>query len=258
MGIGYIAGCLLSVLLWRFDRQVAAEKINNIIFGKLKNKIIVQFIYVIIVILICYIFSLINMRELNNFISAFIIIDISNTERKNLRKRERVHFYDSISTISRSMICGFIAPLFYIILGGNVLGVAYALIYNIWCCDEDYYLFRYLCIILNIIPSFIVDIMLYPVYAYRNKSLKVDFKGDFLKNLFISPLLNIDIFAAFLESVNFYYYFDSNNTSFIKSYGNYNNKIDEVAIKDYLSITYGVCLLAFICFFIIVAKIGYK
>jgi len=254
VGIGYILGCLLSVFLWRLDRQVVAAKINEAIFSKIKNKLLIQVIYAVLVILICYIFSFIKIRELNNLITAFIIIDISNTERKNLGKRERVHFYDSISTISRSMICGFIAPLFYIIIGGNVLGVGYAIIYNIACCNEGFYLFTHLCNILNIIPSFIGDIILYPIYAYRNKSIKVDFKGDFLKNLFIRPLLNVDIFAAFLESVNFYYYFENSNTSFIKSYGQYNNKIDEVSIKDYLSIAYGVCLLIFICFFIIITK----
>ena len=256
MGIGYIIGCLLSVLLWRFDRQVIYEKINEIIKKKLKGEVVIEFTYIILIALICYIFSFIRIGEINNFITAFIVIDISNTERKNLKRKERVHFYDSISTISRSMICGFIAPLFLIAFGGNILGIAYSFIYNIWYCNEELCIFKYLSTIMNIFPSIIGDLILYIVYIFRNKSAKVDFKGDFFKNLFIRPLLNIDIFAAFIESVNFYYYFDNSNTSFLKSYGHYNNKIDQGCIKDYLSIAYGICLIVFVCFFILVLNMA--
>jgi len=256
VGIGYILGCLLSVLLWRFDRQVIYERINEIIKNKLKSAVVIEFTYIILVALICYLFSFVKIVEISNFITAFLVIDISNTERKNLKRKERVHFYDSISTISRSMICGFIAPLLFIAIGGNILGIAYSLVYNIWYCNEELNVFKYLCTIMNILPSIIGDIILYVVYIFRNKSVKVDFKGDFFKNLFIRPLLNIDIFAAFIESVNFYYYFDNSNTSFLKSYGHYNNKIDQSCIKDYLSIAYGTCLIIFICFFILVVNMA--
>lgn len=258
MGIGYIVGCLLSVLLWKLDRQVIYERVNNLMVKVFKKAVIVEFISVLMAILICFILSFIEIRELSNFITAFIVIDISNTERKNLKRRERVHFYDSISTISQSLICGFIAPLLYIAIGGNVLGIGYALIYNIWYSSEGSYILNCLFTVMNIVPAIIGDIILYILYASRNKTLKIEFKGDFLKNLFIRPILNIDIFAAYIESVNFYYYFDDNNTSFLKSYGHYNKKIDERCVKDYLSIVYGVSLMVFICFFVAIVKMTYK
>jgi hypothetical protein len=65
------------------------------------------------------------------------------------------------------------------------------------------------------------------------------------------PLLNVDILGAYVESVNFYYLHSSKNTDYLKSYGEYTKKIDDVCIKDYLSIGYGICLIIFIIFFIL-------
>ena len=32
---------------------------------------------------------------------------------------------------------------------------------------------------------------------------------------------------------------------YLKSYGEYNNKIDDVCIKDYLSLSYSICFILF-------------
>ncbi len=62
------------------------------------------------------------------------------------------------------------------------------------------------------------------------------------------PLLNVNILAAYIESVNFYFYYHENNMHYLKSYGDYNNKIDDVCIKDYISISYSICFIVFTMF----------
>ncbi|KAJ53352.1 hypothetical protein BD780_002295 [Clostridium tetanomorphum] len=183
-------------------------------------------------------------------IITFLVIDISNTERKNLEKREKIHFYDSISIISRSVVCGFIAPIFYILIFGNISALVYSFIYNI-SIQNDIKLFNFLFNIGTIIPCIFVQLYLYIIYVLRNKKLCIDFKGDYFINFYMSPLLNVDILAAYVESVNFYYYFNHNSTDYIKSYGDYKNKINDSCIKDYLSISYGICMVSFILFFIL-------
>ncbi len=113
MGIGYVVGCLFSILLWRLDRQGLFNFINMKLRKKIKNIYLLQFIYICILILYLLVLLYINNNQVYNGITAFIVIDISNTERKNLNQTERKYFYDTISTISRALICGFIAPLFY-------------------------------------------------------------------------------------------------------------------------------------------------
>ena len=127
MGIGYVFGCLLSILLWRLDRQRLFNYVNIKLRSKIKNIYVVQFIYFSVVIAIYIGLTIIKSSEFYNAMVAFIVIDISNTERKNLNHTERKHFYDTISTISRSLVCGFIAPLFYIIILGNGAAIS---IYN--------------------------------------------------------------------------------------------------------------------------------
>jgi hypothetical protein len=178
------------------------------------------------------------------------VIDISNTENKNLKQREKVHFYDSISLISRSMVCGFIAPLSLVIFLGNIYGVAYMLIYNVSIAAYDLDVFRIIFVVLTIVPAMVAEAFLYFVYLCRNKRTFIDFKGDYFINLIIRPLLNVDILGAYVESVNFYYLYNSKNTDYLKSYGEYTKKIDEVCVKDYLSIGYGICLVMFIIFFL--------
>lgn len=215
----------------------------------LKNKYIIQSLYFIIILVILYFYKFIDKSGINDALVAFLVIDISNTERKNLKKRARVYFYDSLSIISRSIVCGFIAPLFFIFFLGNVAGLAYVIIYNI-AFENEYTAFRFIFTILIILPCFITEILIYVIYAARNKKISIDFKGDFILNSFCRPLLNVDIMAAYIESVNFYYYFNKKDVEYLKSYGEYKNKIDTVCVNDYLGVAYGLCMLTFVVFFI--------
>ena len=254
MGIGYIFGCLVSILLWKFDRQHYFLKVNKVISRFLKNKILIHVFYILFIFIISYLFSLMNHRELSNFLTAFIVIDISNTERENLIKRAKVHFYDSISTISRALVCGFVAPLFFILCFGNMFGILYMLIYNINLSIDDSPVFKSIYYALSIIPCVITEIPLFIIYTGRNKKLAVKYKGDYLINSILRPILNVDILAAYIESVNFNYYYSNKGVDYLKNYGDYKNNIDEKSIKDYLSVAYGICLVAFIVFFIIIFR----
>ncbi|MBU3214238.1 hypothetical protein LL033_19335 [Clostridium estertheticum] len=250
MGIGYIIGCLFSILLWRLDRQRIFNFINVKSKDKIKNIYVVQFLYLVLIFIIYLALVFIKNNQVYNAITAFIVIDISNTERKNLKNDAKKHFYDTISTISRALICGFITPLFLIIMFGNGLAIVFTILYNL-SADEDLNILGFIVSIANIIPSIMAEVFLYIIYVFRNRNLKIKFKGDYISNLFIVPLLNVDILAAFIESVNFYSYHNGNNMHYLKSYGDYNNKIDNVCIKDYLSISYSICFLVFIAFLVI-------
>jgi hypothetical protein len=188
--------------------------------------------------------------EIYNFITAFLIVDVSNTERRNLNVGEKTHFYDSISLISKSLLCGFIAPFFYILLLGNGFAIIYMVIFNL-NSSEEFPVLKVMFTVFSIIPSLITQILLYLVYLFRNKKLNIDFKGDYIINNFTRPLLNLDILGAYIESVNFYYYYNDRDMHYLKSYGGYSNKIDDLCVKDYLSISYGICLIYFVGFFIL-------
>jgi len=245
MGIGYVFGCLFSILLWRLDRQGLFNLINIKLRKKIKNIYVVQFLYFLAVAAIYIGLTLIKTSEVLNAITAFIIIDISNTERKNLNHTERKHFYDTLSTISRSLVCGFIAPLFYIIIFGNGAAIVFTIIFNL-CLDEELNILGICFNIATIIPALVAEAFLYAIYVFKNKNFKIKFKGDYISNLWRTPLLNVDILAAYIESVNFYFHYNGNNMHYLKSYGEYNNKIDDSCIKDYLSISYFICFILFI------------
>lgn len=251
MGVGYVMGCLASIFCWKLDRQSLFYSSNNVIKRVIKNKIILQLFYAALISAVCLLMFQIKYKEIYNFITAFLVIDISNTEKKNLRQRDKVRFYDSISIISRALVCGFIAPLLFIIIFGNTYGIAYMLVYNVGLLDEDTEAIQSLHDVLIIIPALIAECFLYIVYLCRNKKSEIDFKGDFIINAFARPLLNVDIFGAYIESVNFYYLYNSKNTDYLKSYGKYTKKIDEVCVKDYLSIGYGICMVVFVVFMIV-------
>ena len=249
MGLGYIVGCFFSIILWKINRRNIICTFNLFLRKFITNSTMAEVIYIIIAV-VCVNGLSVFRSEAINAVTAFIVIDISNTERKNLNIRDKTHFYDSISTISKALVGGFVAPLFYVLMLGNGLGVAYMLLYNL-CYTKSYSFLRFLFNILTIIPSAITQVLLYVVYLARNRRLSIDFKGDYLINCITRPLLNIDIFGAYIESVNFYYYFHNNDVHYVKSYGEYTNKIDIVCIKDYLSITYGIAMAYFILFFIL-------
>jgi len=258
LGIGYAAGCLFSILLWKIDRQNIFIRINEY-FGKhIKNKIMLTIFYLLIFFALFYILNrFVNIpksyKEIYNGLTTFIAIDISNTERKNLNRKDIIFFYNSISCISRSLVCGFIAPIFYILIFGNAFGILYMIIYNF--SMQELRLIRGLNSILNVIPALITEVFLYIVYVCSHRNLKFQEKIEYNENLIARPLLNVDVMAAYIEDVNFYYYYTKNYVNYMKSFGKSKNKIDEKCIKSYLGIEYGICIASFICFYYIVSTI---
>lgn len=250
MIFGYVFGCLASIILWGLDRQNIISYINYIFKKCFKSKLLIQIVEVILIILICYGFSLLKNRNISNFLTAFIVIDISNAERKNLKKREKVKFYDSISLLSKAIVCGFIAPLMYILLFNNLWAIFYMLLYN-FAINKRYIFLDIIFSAMNIFPALVADGVLYVIYIVKNKTVDVDFKGDFIVNMFIRPLLNVDVLAAYVESVNFYYHYKDGDTDYLKSYGEYSNKIDDACIKDYLCVVYSICIFCFVLFYVL-------
>ena len=251
MGIGYVLGCLVSILLWKIDRQKIFKKINDRLLKIFREKIIVEVIYLSFIIGIFFVYYYFGTNEYMNFITAFFVINISYSERYNLNLNDKIQFYKSLSLLTKGILCGFIAPLFYImVFRNNYYGLVYFMIYELYEIG-DYVLIDFIFRIATIIPSLILQGIYYIIYILKNRTLKMDFKGDYFSNVIKRPALNPDIMAAYIENINFYYYFQSRNTSYIKSYGNFNSKIDKECIKDYLNIIYGVAFLVFIVFLII-------
>ena len=251
MGIGYILGCLVSILLWKIDRQQIFRKINDKLIKIFREKIIVEVIYLSLIIGLFFLYYYFGATEYMNFLTAFLIIDISYSERYNLNLNDKIQFYKSLSLLTKGILCGFIAPLFYImVFRNNYYGLVYFMIYQLYETG-DYVVIDFIFRITTVIPSLILQGIYYIIYIFKNRTLKMDFKGDYFSNVIKRPILNPDIMAAYIENINFYYYFQSRNTSYIKSYGNFNSKIDKECIKDYLNIIYGIAFLVFIIFLII-------
>lgn|GEM_PF-312582 len=247
IGIGYGIGCLLSILAWKFDRQALIKKIDDRLSKFIRSVTLIQLFYLIIGIAISFVLTRFFHKEIYNAIVAFIVIDISSTERNNLNLKEKPDFYNTITTITRSNICGFIAPLLYVLLFGNWFALIYTLLYN-FSYISKYKLFIRIWTILTIVPSMILQLVLYVIYIVKNKELYVDYKGEYIESLFSTPLLNAYILAAYVEEVNFYYYFKIKNIDYIKSYGKYNRKINYSHIKNYLSLSYFICILSLLIF----------
>ena len=259
LGIGYAVGCLLSILLWKIDRQNIFSGINNFFIKHFKNNVIITIFYLFISLALFYFLRKVgNIHkpyiEIYNGLTTFIAIDVSNTERKNLNRKDKIFFYNSISCISRSLVCGFIAPIFYILIFGNALAIVYMIIYNV-SQQQDLLLIKGLNIIFNIIPAFIAEAFLYIIYIYTHKRFNFKQQINYKENSIIRPLLNVDVIVAYIENVNFYYYYTKDYVNYMKSYGKSNNKIDEKCIKNYLSIEYGICILSFICFYYIISRV---
>ncbi|MBD8046455.1 MAG: hypothetical protein KID00_10685 [Clostridium argentinense] len=256
MAVGYIFGCLTSIILWGFDREKIFYKFNEFVYKKVKSRFFIQVLYVIFIGILAYIFYLMKYREFYNALTAFIVIEISNTEKKALipENPDKRYFYDSMSIISSSLVYGFIGPLFYISAFNNGIAIAFTLIHYI-SYSSDLKAFSIAERYLTIIPAVIVCIILYIIYIPRNKTMKIDFKGDFLNNMIKRPMLNVYILAAYIEGVNFYYHVNENNVHYLKSYGIYSKKIDDNSVKDYLSITYSICIVTFVIFWIYQSQI---
>ncbi|WP_291582920.1 hypothetical protein [Clostridium sp. UBA6640] len=251
MAVGYIFGCLISIILWGFDREKIFYKFNQFIHKKIKSRLWMQCFYMVFILIIAYLFYLMKHKELYNALTAFIVIEISNTERKALipENPDKRHFYDSMSIISSALVYGFIGPLFYISVFNNGIAIAFTLVHYI-SHSNNFKIFNILEKYLSIIPTIIVSAILYIIYIPRNKTIKIDFKGDFFANMVSRPMLNVYILAAYIESVNFYYHVDDNNVHYLKSYGVYSKKIDDNSVKDYLSITYSICIVSFVMFWV--------
>lgn len=259
MGIGYAAGCLFSILLWGIDRQNIFKSINDFLVKHIKNNVIITIIYLFIFFVLFYFLLKIGninkpFVEIYNGLTTFVAIDISNTERKNLNRKDKVFFYNSISCISRSLVCGFIAPILYILIFKNAFGILYMLIYNV-SQQQESGIIKGLNTILTIIPALITEVFLYLIYIYTHKRLNFKQKIDYNENIISRPLVNVDVIAAYIEDVNFYFYYTKDYVNYMKSYGKSNNKIDEKCIKSYLSVEYGICIVSFICFYYIVSRI---
>lgn len=256
MGVGYLFGCLLSIVLWRFDRHAMFEGFHKIVANKLKKKIYYCVFYLFFSAFVCFIVGLIWHREFRNLLVTLLVIEINNTETKGISNRvgDKRQFYNTLSHIARGLICGFIAPIFYIVIFGNFGGVVYTLIYYIGF-HSKLITFRVLNSILNTIPSLIAIAILYTLYVTRNKTFKISFKGDFIENIIRNPLINVYILSAYIEGVNFYYYVERKNVHYLKSYGTFSNKIDYISIKDFSSIVYSICFVIFVTFWIYEAEI---
>ncbi|MCY6483705.1 hypothetical protein OW763_05000 [Clostridium aestuarii] len=215
---------------------------------KINNRILIQIIYIGAVILISFLLEKIQFKELYNGLTAFLVIDISNTERKSLEKKEKINFYNSISIITRSLVCGFTSPLLYIIIFGNYFAIAYMIIYYIRFNEENTIL-MWIWMIFTIIPSLLVQLFLYIIYIFRHKKISIEFEGDYFNSVFKRPLLNVNILAAYVESINFYFYYSKDDSNYFKSYGKYKKTIEYEDVKNYLGIAYIICIIIFILFF---------
>lgn len=247
MGIGYVLGCLLSILLRKIDKYKILEKVYHKSKKILKTDILFIALLVVFFIALKYAFIFIPDEEIKNFITFIICIDISNTEFVNLKNKGEKHFYNSISTITKALVGGFIGPVLYAALFGNLFAVFY---YILFLTNDilDKKLTNILIKILDIIPAFIAGLLFYLIYVIKNKTFIIDFKGDFFINSVLNPMLNLNIIAANLESINFYYYKSEYD---IKNYGSGKQNVDSICIKEFLNHTYFVCLVIFIIFIVI-------
>lgn len=250
---GYVLGCLLSMLVWNLDRHAFFKKLNKIM-SLIKNILVRELLNLTIFIVIFTILFKYQpityiSCEIYNFITAFLVIDISNIEKKSVFIKGKTNFNDSISKISQAICSGFIAPLLYIIILGNSLAIFYMLIYM--CSkNEEYILADGFKAIMDIVPSIIAEIFLYIFFILKNKSFQLDFRGSFFHNMIFNPILNIDIIAANLEKISFYYCETKENKSVVMYYGKFNNNINIRSLKNYFSVIYSICFMAF-AFFIL-------
>lgn len=256
MDIGYAVGCLLSIFFWGIDRQKVFCFISKSLRKALKRDIFLNLFYITFLAVLYLILSRINFvgqveKEVFNCITAMLVVDISNTERKNINRNDKIYFYNSISTISRSLVCGFIAPFIWILVFGNVFAIIYMFIYNFYQAEKIIIL-EIIFNLLTVIPAFFALVFMYAIYIVKNRRISISFEGEFFKNSIFRPLLNVDVIAAYMEKVNFYEYYSKNDVEYFKCYGKYNNKIDYGCIKNYLGIEYSISLMSFLLFFLVI------
>ena len=246
MGVGYIVGCLASILLWNVERQAFFRKLDGFIKKFFESKVAAYVFYVLGILIMSLIAIIFWDKEIANFITAFLVIDISLSERENM-EAEDMRFNATIGKLCRSLVCGMTAPLFYVLLFGNVGGIIYFALYNI-CYVGDYAMFDKVLSFLTVIPGLLVQLIFYMVYIFKSKKLAIDFKGDYLINIVKRPLLNLEITAANIESISFYYHFQEKEQSFVKLYGKEENQITDNIIIGYLSTLYIAAIFIFLAF----------
>lgn len=253
MRVGYLLGGVMSLVLYRVNRRQMVSLFKLWLESSIKNKFILQLAFIGTILLINLIIFFIPENEFINGVVAFAILEINGTTRGINCKNsdDRKYFYNTLVIIGKSFIGSFVAPLIIILLFGNATAVAYGLLYYL-IDDAEFPLGEKLLNILYIVPSIIGDGLLYVVYIFRNKTMKIKFKGEFFHNIIYMPLLNIYILGAYIESVNFYYIENRKVVHYLRSYGGYQSKIDDIAIKDLITIIYGVAGIAFIIFLIII------
>ena len=154
MGIGYTLGCLLSILLWSLKRSTVFNKIEEIGHRFHKGKIFVYLLYLIMMIAGVW-FFLTFKNEWTSFLIAFMVVDISNSEKNNINASE-LKFHKTIALNCKALVCGFVAPLFYILIFGNYMGFIYTLVFHI--SEQGNY--RMLTYLLNILSMKIFKMLL--------------------------------------------------------------------------------------------------
>lgn len=274
MRVGYLFGGTLSLLLYKFDRKHIISTFRCRLGTKIKNKKALDGVYLLITIAMAALIYFTPDSEAVNGIVAFMVLELegalgkkranslnrSNGENKNLSKKRKIIsknisdrkvFYETLTSLGKALIGSFITPLLIIIFLGNAAAIIYGMLY--------FYFDELTCglgeKVLNLIfifPSLIGDGLLYLVYICRNKTFKISFKGEFFQNLLYMPLLNVYVLGAYIETVNFYYFENYEVVHYIKSYGVYQGKVDEVATRDLVTIIYGVAGVIFIIFIVLI------
>ncbi|AWZ48217.1 hypothetical protein C3495_05030 [Clostridiaceae bacterium 14S0207] len=251
--MGYTLGCLMSILLWNFNR----ENLYIYIPKKIRrNKVLsLDFIliYTFFILGIMFLLRFILPKEMYNFLVGFLVIDFSTKEKENINVCRGKNLEEGIFNISEAVICGFIAPLFYIMLFGNLVGILYLQLKILGSIYNNEIL-NSIIKILNLVPSIIAESLLLIINIPKIKIKDKIFNGEYISNLFVNPLLNLDILASKIYEFNFYYYTRIKNTTYVKSYGSTNCKVKKDAIKEYQKHAYLCCLIYFI-FFLFVCKI---
>lgn len=246
--MGYSFGCLLSILMWNFDREKNIEKLLKYIKKGENVSWIDYFLFSVLFVTLFSILELFFSKEVYNFLTIFLVINFSSTEKKNVNICRGKVLDEGIFNISSATVCGFIAPLFYIMLFHNIIGVIYVILIMGNSNFENKYL-NNLVKTLNVIPTIIAQVLLSICNIGKIKEIKGVFNKQYMKNILINPLLNLDILASHFYNFNFYYYTKINGNTYIKSYGaNKGKKINEEAIKDYQKCAYTCCFIFFVVF----------
>lgn len=255
--MGYLIGLCLCILVWKVDRNYIWHRFIRKRAIKDKHVEIVQCLLIVIAVGIGYLYYYLGRRfENNDIVNAVTIfltieLNISGKKEASNKKKKKKNFYRNLSSISDMFIFKIVAPLIYIAILGNCAGIIYTYFYYA-SSDKRFKLINHIFEFFNIIPSIYAGGILYIIYILRNRTIKISFNGEYFRNLLLSPMLNIYIMAAYIESVNFYYIVQNKKINYMKVYGEYQCKIDMLCITDYLSIAYGIAAITFAIFMLIV------